>query len=175
MKFKTLYQDASYSKKIGKFIGPKLNNGEFDYWLVIETIDMHEASGETDCAKYYAQICVVSPSEAGETQVSKAVESCGIECEALTDEMKVEVLQSYGVSACVWQSTGNNLAKLDKAARKEARLVKMLFGFYMDKALNRIGSTGWEFMRGDLNSGLARAMSSGTPEGNILAKMHGVK
>jgi len=59
-------------------------------------------------------------------------------------------------------------------AKHEAQLANMLFGFYMDKAVNRIGTTGWEAIKGDLTAGLARTIASGSTEGNILAKMHGV-
>jgi len=32
----------------------------------------------------------------------------------------------------------------------------MFFGFMMDKPINRIGSTGWDFIKGDINAGLKR-------------------
>lgn len=51
---------------------------------------------------------------------------------------------------------GNNKGELLKAARKELLGVDMLFGFYMDRPLNAIGSTGWDFIKGDITAGFRK-------------------
>jgi len=45
---------------------------------------------------------------------------------------------------------------LMKEARQQARQCDCLLGFYLDRAVNRIGTTGWESLRGDLTSALDR-------------------
>lgn len=56
-----------------KLVSPKQNNSEFDYWLVIELVDMIEATGEDDgLGRYAVQVASVSPSEAGKDNLDKA-------------------------------------------------------------------------------------------------------
>lgn len=174
IKFKFLTGDMNWKVYGGKFVSPKLNNGDFDYWLVLEVINMHEATGEENQPKYNVSLHAVSPDQAGQENLDKALESCGCPDVELTDLIKVETLDSYGVHAVLWHENGNNLNKLLKAAREQAQCINGLFGFYMDRPENKIGSTGWEFIKGDLNSGLARIIDSGSTEGKILAKMHGI-
>jgi hypothetical protein len=151
-RFTELYNDGGTAK----WLSNKLNNGEFDYWLVVELLDMEEHVGEREAremgGKYHISISVVSPSEAGNKNLNAAAESWGAEVKVkdMTAETKVEMLSDYGVKATVWQKAGSNAKKLLKAARDEAVKVEGLFGFYMDRPLNRIGNTGWDFIRGDI-------------------------
>jgi hypothetical protein len=86
-------------------------------------------------------------------------ESCGITeammTNAIEDEAKVEALHTYGVVAPVWSHNGNNHRQLMTAARRFANTeLTTLFGFVMDRAVNQIGTTGWESLRGDLDAAL---------------------
>lgn len=178
MKFKFLTGDINWLQYGGKWVSKKLNNGEFDYWLVIELINMDDACGRDNEGRptYNVSLSAVSPDQAGEENVKRALASCGLENteDEVTDLMKVEMLHGYGISALIWQCDGNNAKKLLKEARQKAIVGSGLFGFFMDAPKNRIGTTGWECLRGDLTAGLARTIASGTTEGRILAKMHGI-
>jgi hypothetical protein len=48
MKFKFLTGDINWQTYGGKFISKKLNNGEFDHWLVIEVTNWANAVGERE-------------------------------------------------------------------------------------------------------------------------------
>ncbi len=140
-----------------KLVSSKLSNGEFNYWLVIETVNFLNATGELiDGNKYAVAIQVVSPDQAGQVKLEQALDCVGYdriarnELNELNDLVKVEALSDYGVSAQVWNKAGNNLNKLIRAAKKEAQIVNMLFGFYMDKSINMLGSTGWNFVKGEI-------------------------
>lgn len=177
MKFKILSGDVNWRDYGAKWISPKLNNGEFDYWLVLEFTNMDEACGRDNEGKpkYVVSLSAVSPQEAGPDNLKKAFDCCGMPEEAKNDPLaQVEALHSYGIAAHLWQSEGKNAHKLLREAKRQAIPVSGLFGFYMDAPENKIGSTGWEFIRGDLDSGLARCIASGSTEGRILAKMHGI-
>jgi hypothetical protein len=175
-RFRWLTGDVNWLQYGGKWVSQKFNNGEFDYWLVLELINMHDATGEEDQAKYVVELCVVSPDQAGPENMARAFGSSGVPDDVRENPIvQVEVLHGYGISAHVVNRSGSNARKLLHEVRREAVMVNGLFGFYMDKPENKIGSTGWEFIKGDLNSGLARTIASGTIEGRILAKMHGVK
>lgn len=163
MKFTFLTGDVNWQDYGGKFVSKKLNNGEFDYWLVIEVINMIDAVGEAEATEKYAvSLLSVSPSEAGEDNLKKAFECCGLDAEDQADLrsnplVQVEALASYGIYAQLKSIGGNNLSKLMREIRKEAQIASMLYGFYMDAPKNRIGSTGWDLQRGDLLAGLNRA------------------
>lgn len=145
-------------KQIGeyKFISQKLNNGDWDYYLFIDTIDMEEAYGELG---FLAEIAAVSIEAAGKANVSKAIESCG-SCYDPTNTNKeyeegviAEYLFDYGVRANLWNKHDKNAkepSKLIEMAKKESEAIHGLFGFYMDKAQNRIGATGWDFIKGEI-------------------------
>lgn len=176
MTFKTLSGDANWKDYGCKLVSPKLNNGEFDYWMVIEFTNMDDACGRDNEGQppYHVSISAVSPSEAGAKKLASAMDYCGMDSEEVSDLAKVEALHSYGVHSVLWQSSGSNAEKLMVEARKQAEVCEGLFGFYMDAPKNRIGTTGWEAMRGDLNSALSRTIASGSTGGRILGKMHGI-
>jgi len=39
MRFKFLTGDVNWETYGGKWVSPKLNNGDFDYWLVLEFVN----------------------------------------------------------------------------------------------------------------------------------------
>ncbi len=157
MNFTALSGDLDWAEYGGKFISKKLNNGDFDYWLVMVVDNMNEIDNNPPY-KYLLSLNAVSPFEAGDGKIRDALESLGLEHETnLTDYMKVEALIEYGISATLWSDGGNNLRELLKEAHKQASLSESLFGFYMDKRENMIGSTGWDFIKGDIMAGLNRS------------------
>ncbi len=152
LKFKRLSGDCNWMEYGGKWISQKLNNGDFDYWLVLEFMNWHDAVGEKEApAHYHVCVSVVAPSELPKEELSRAVDCFGL-TEAPTDPPAlVEMVHSYGISVPIFQENGNNAKKLLKEARKEAELKgSLLFGFAMDRPLNAIGTTGWDMLRGDL-------------------------
>ena len=123
---------------------------------MIKTIDMAEATGEEASYKWLVELLAVSPSEAGEKELSRAYESSGIEDQEKTPLTDVSMLVEYGVAAHLWNDGGNNLKKLIKEAHKQADISSFFFGFMMDKPENAIGSNGWDFIKGDIDGGLRR-------------------
>lgn len=102
--------------------------------------------------RYSVEIHAVSP-EAAEKEIDNAIRSVSLareEFQALPRFAQCEILLDYGVSACLWSKTGNNRAQLEREARKELKMICFLFGFYMDRPLNAIGNTGWDWIRGEV-------------------------
>jgi len=150
MRFKFLTGDMDWREYGGKWISKKLNNGDFDYWMVIELINMNEHVIDPDYT-YWVILSAVSPDEAKE-HLDRAYECYGIEdIDEKTDFMNVEVLHGYGISAPLWDDMGNNYKDLMKEAHRQASISETLFGFYMDKPKNRIGATGWDVIQGVLD------------------------
>lgn len=164
MEFEFLIGDVNWEDYGGKWISPKLNNGDFDYWFVIEFLNWLEETGELfDGNEFIVTIQAVSPDEAGEDSLESAYACCGFDEEFLSDyneealdHIKVEALSTYGVYAQLWQESGNNADALLRRAKQAANIVSSLFGFFMDTPKNRIGSTGWDVIKGDLLAGLNR-------------------
>lgn len=154
LKFTFLSGDTNWQDYGGAFVSKKLNNGEFDYWLVIKVENWLDLVGENEApATYCVTLMSISPDEAGEENLQQAFNCCGPDGESpetATDLMKVDALMWYGVSARLWEDSGNNIQKLMKEARRQAMLTQMLYGFYMDRQQNAIGNSGWDFQRGDI-------------------------
>lgn len=162
-KFRFLTGDVNWLAYGGKWVSRKLNNGDFDYWLVIELVNIDDACGRDNEGqpRYNVSLSAVSPSEAG-ANMARALECCGVDPNdpAATNVLvQVECLHSYGIHVPLWVGNGNNARKLLREARRQACPATGLFGFYMDRAVNRIGTTGWEAIRGDITAGLQRTVA----------------
>jgi hypothetical protein len=158
IRFKFLSGDVNWRDYGGKWISQRLNNGQWDYWLVLELTNYVEACGEKEAKEiggtYGVGLYAVSPAAAGEQELKRALESCGPDDKSeIPDEMKVEALQSYGVSSPLWNGTGNNAYDLLKEARMKAQGLGDDGGFEraMGAYKNRIGHTGWDCIRGDMS------------------------
>jgi hypothetical protein len=152
--------DCNWQEYGGKFISKKQNNGEFDFWFILDVVNWFDAVGEREApAKYNVSLQSVSITEAGEEELKKAFECCGYEEEDIadaTEEQKLDALLSYGVYATLWSESGNNLNKLMKEGRNQAQIASMLYGFYMDRQQNAIGNTRWDFQRGQITFNYAQ-------------------
>lgn len=178
VRFSFLTGDVNWLEYGAKWISQELDSGEFAYWLVMELTNMDEACGRDNKGqpKYYVCVSAVSPQEAGEEGRAKALDSFGAEEDEVCQEMLVEALHSYGISSPVWQGNGNNSKLLMREAKRQAQQCGVeRFAESMGKTVNLIGSTGMEFLRGDITGGLARTIASGTPERALLGKLYGVK
>ena len=163
MRFKFLTGDVNWLQYGGSWVSAKQNNGEFDYWLVIRLLNWEDSCGR-DAPKetYNVELLSVSPSEAGKENLESAFRCCGLDGPEQTELrenplVQVECLVSYGVHAHLWDANGSNAHKLLREARRQATMCATgLYRFYLDRRQNAIGSTGWEFQRGDLQSAMDR-------------------
>ncbi len=158
MEFAFLTGDVDWQEYGGKWISNKLNNGDFDYWVVLEFINWLDATGETyNDNEFLVSLASVAPSEVSKEEMDQAIGSMGWpenDDNEPDDIAKVEILSSYGILAHLWQEEGNDADLLLKRARQAANVVTGLFGFFMDTQQNAIGSTGWDFIKGDIMAGL---------------------
>lgn len=156
MEFQFLTGDVNWQEYGGKWVSPRLNNGDWDYWLVIEFINFLDATGEMiDGLPFVIEIAAVSPDAAGYDNVIQALESYGWsdqveEKDDLDPLLIVESLHGYGIAAHLWSAQGDDADIMLDMAKDQAPLIEMLFGFHMDRPENRIGSTGWDFISGDI-------------------------
>jgi hypothetical protein len=154
VRFHFLTGDVNFTQHGGKWLSNKLNNSEFDYYLVIELMNWHEL-GYEEQPRYNVCLSAVSPQQAGEEHLQRAYDCVGLTPDMLESlkasgnlaEAQVEALHSYGGVAPVWQADGDNWKSLMQQARAEAQCCEGLLGFYLDRPVNRIGETGWEALR----------------------------
>lgn len=128
------------------------NFGDFDLKFFIRV--MHTAEWDREWAEqgqYHVSLGAVSPQAAKDTDTHATYGMSKADYDALPEDGKAEMLIEAGVVATFDQWQGNNLNKLLKEARKVAIIAETFFGFYMDKHQNKIGATGWEFIRGEYN------------------------
>lgn len=150
VRFKFLSGDVNWRKYGGKFVSQRLNNGEFDYWLVINVINWLDYERHPENT-YSVELQAVSPDSVSQADKDRAISSsCGWDSLDESNPLDmVQVLSEHGIFAQLWDASGNNIAKLMQAARHEAQLIEMLFGFYMDRPENRLGQDGWGLIRGE--------------------------
>ena len=158
MKTYWLTGDINYAEYGGKWITKKLNNGDWDYWLIIELINMDEHCSEYE-HKYITQITAISPKAAGWKAIRSALRSCGIRFKDFRPEflkhggkkrLILESLSNYGISAPLDSFTGNNYRDVLRRARKALPAITGMFGFFMDGSKNLLGHNGWDFISGNL-------------------------
>jgi len=125
-------------------------------WLFvrIQYMEEHERNPEY---RYHGEICAVNIGMAGKAGWKDVCESLGIDPEEqIAPVWKAKELMSYGICASLWQGMSNSkidlLVKLNNALAE----VHALGGFKLDAAQNAIGSTGWDFMKGNPTAGLYR-------------------
>jgi len=137
----TIYEDNGNKTMLGR----EWNNGDWNLRLATRLIDL-----EGENPRYQIEIIAVSPEAAGEENLKRARECCGIDESDHYKHIDYEVLIDYGVYATLWVETGNNLRVLLKKANAQVPLIHGLFGFFMDRQENRIGNTGWDFIAGSI-------------------------
>jgi hypothetical protein len=164
VRFTFLTGDCNYKEYGGKFISKKFHNGDWHYWLLLEVCPDEENGG------YMTALSVVSP-EAAEGELMAAWKSCGFEDERYMrgERDLVEILATYGVSTTLGIWTSKNFRDAWQWAHDEARGVKMMFGFYMDRIANGVGATGWDVVAGNV-WGERKIESGKTPVIEELAK-----
>lgn len=143
-------------------VSPKLHNGDWAYWLVIERWAWadHMSERELEQAKmppYHVGLAAVSPAAARKKNIERAFE--GYSGDAVDRKNKltqVYALHSYGVKAPLWSKDGNDEAALLIEATRTASVISGLFGFYMDRVVNAIGDSGWDWISGNIGAAIRR-------------------
>jgi hypothetical protein len=156
----TILEDGDYNRIS---ISDTWNNGDFTLRFAVKTTYMEEYLTESeleDTDKYQIEILAVSP-QAAKKSMKKAYDSMGIDADDLAIYKKnrlfpYQALLEYGIYATLWTKSGNDQDDLEAEATKQLDIIHMLFGFYMDRPENQIGSDGWDFIKGDILAGLNR-------------------
>lgn len=153
MNFKFLTGDVDWKEYGGKFVSKRLNNGEFDYWLVL---DVCRGQNQTDEDVYYLYMSAVAPSLLDEDKRKAALESFGLDeddekrfLDESGDVAWVEIASTYGYDMVVENNSGRNIRDLMQWARQTANYVEENFFDYTDSLANMLGATGLDVLKGN--------------------------
>jgi hypothetical protein len=109
MRYKFLTGNVNWQEYGGKFISPKQNNGDWNYWLVMEVINWHDATGDETKPKYYVTVSAVAPDAVSEDEKNRALQSCDMEDWYEETDWKdltmLQALVTYGILACLHGQT----------------------------------------------------------------------
>lgn len=143
--------------------GPRTDHGDFPFRLFIRLRDHTDNLREEEIKEFgghlEVEILCASIEAAGDKAIVSALQCCGEMTpaemagqydKAVCEQISYESLIDYGTYARLWSEIGTDEEELMAKAKSQIRAVNMLFGFYMDKPQNRIGATGWDFIRGNL-------------------------
>jgi hypothetical protein len=188
--FKFLTGDVNWKDYGGKWYREALPG----IYHVIELTDMPDACGWDATCTYDVMLKVVDLHEVNGKMIEDAFRSYGIDREALADAhsdspewwqvrdqlVLVEAMCGHGLYAPMGSWDGNAYKPLLAAARQRSHELEDedTYEEAMERPVNRIGSTAFECMRGDMISAIARGLEPGRPrnqEARIMAKMMGAK
>lgn len=159
MKWSVLSWGVAWEHYGGKLVAGPFDNGDFAYWFVLDIINWAEAVGEDEASEidgtHNVTLSIVAPSECSADELQGAIDSCGWEGMELDSPLTlVELLHSYGIHASIWSENGSLKDLLRKGKQEADHCERSTFGFDMDRSQNAIGSTGWDFLRGDITAGI---------------------
>lgn len=117
MRFKTLSGDVNWKDYGCKLVSPVQNNGDFDYYLVIDFTNMDDACGRDNegRARYSACVLCVAPSQVTREEMDRALEGVDGLWSSLDD---------HGMHHDVDDLA--ELCRLHESAEEESRTVKFL-------------------------------------------------
>ena len=140
-------------------------------WLFvrIQYMEEHERNPEY---RYHGEICAVNIGMAGKAGWKQVCESLDRDPdEPIEPVWKAKELMSYGICAHLAQDMSNSKVDLLQKLNLLLSEVHTFGGFKLDVAQNAIGSTGWDFMKGDVTAGLYKGPDSVTKQ--VMRKMQG--
>ena len=128
-------------------VSQRFNHSDgFDYYLVLAITDVEEASGESEMlanGKWLVALDLVPTFASFDREHQKSIlSSSGI----TRKEVSSEDIQMYGCSLTINWKQGDDLDLILEELKKEAQIVPTMVGFYLDKRVNRIGETGWDWL-----------------------------
>lgn len=127
----------------------KANNGDFDYRMFVSVIDYNQCS---DLDGFGVDVYVAKTKKyISKDKLKSIADSYCIDVK----DVKDSEIADYGLRANLdgHKEVIKTKAEALKIANEfidKADTYKMLIGFYLDKAQNRIGNTGWDFLDGKI-------------------------
>ena len=164
-------------------LGPEEDTGEMKYRVGVRIPDLDSGAGEPGLLG--ETLVVKNPGQVRQRYLQSALSCCGRSDEDEEEHapagelVQYEALLEYGICAPVyrcsgfWEKPENPWSPYDRLfteegaqeaawkwvkgrIQEEAAQVYGLLGFYLDRPLNRLGATGWDFLNGEIDGNLKR-------------------
>ena len=131
------------------YIGADIDTGDKKHKLVVEVIDMFEATGDN---RFIDKpfLCVISSIVSmDDLNIDKKKDIAKTSCVDLADVNEYDIY-SYGCNAKLSESELSENDNFESWLSEQLPIVSMFYGFCMDKCQNRVGATGWDFVEGNI-------------------------
>ena len=147
MKFEAINTFKEFGKEL--YQSEVLNNGDFDYRIYIESLDLEEYTGDVGFT-LNVKVAKTLNFITDEQKLNIADTHC-LEVTQITDANILE----YGLCASIDGvkdiiPTETEAIELINQFIKDADKYSGLIGFYLDRQQNRIGNDGWDFLDGNI-------------------------
>jgi len=168
----TLVDDCDGCKLL---VSERYETGELAYYFVIKSMLGTDIGSAEEWPTHVLELLIVSPTYLHKKELMQVWESCGYgdpyDCPVRTDVDLVAMIVGYGHAARIAEVGGGNFTQLYKRLAKEASVCQSMFGFYLDRAANRVGNSGWDFMRGDIGRWTSRQAQEDAAELKASAEL----
>lgn len=136
------------------WLADRIADSDWPIIILVQLIYTEDYSREWAAnGKYVLQIEAVAPDAPDAEHTMRVIDSIGStlpDWNKMGDVAQALALSDYGTKAVLWSEQGSSLRKLVRKARSELTTIGILFGFYMDRAQNAIGNTGWDWIKGEI-------------------------
>jgi hypothetical protein len=176
-KWKLLHDDGGILKKISR----RLFSGEFFFWLLYEIWEAEENDSYTGARVWRIDVCLIAPEKISREEWESNVKCVGGERwleQPVTGEIMAEVIHDAGGARAPLFNTQSTSKR--NALYRAKRLLETAMSnlrVTLDRPVNRIGTTGWEALEGNIMAGLTRPAA--TPEqeraNKLMRKLSGIR
>lgn len=129
-------------------------------WLFVRVMYMEEHE-RNPRYRFHGEICAANIGMAGKKGWKAVCGSLGMDPEEPIEPLwKAKELVSSGMCATLFQGDSNSKVDLVQKLNRALQGVHLTGSFQLDAPQNRIGSSGWDFMRGDILAGMERGPDS---------------
>ena len=120
--------------------------------IIKNVINLRDALGDEAESDYVVELQLV-PTKVTKEHKQDVISYLGIPPEKWKDEdVRAWGIKEYGLGIPLWNDSGDDIDELSKEADEQAIPISSTIGFYLDKSVNRLGSTGWDMLRDALNN-----------------------
>ncbi len=181
MKFDFLSGDVDWCTYGGKWVSERLDSGLFNYWLVLDFLNLEEAGArdDDDDAMYHCAIEAVAPDLLGFDKIEELMYTMDLEwleewyyrqSESNRMLLLIDEASIHGYYGPCAFFEGNDWRNTIISARRRAAHVATYPWSYWNRQANMVGSTVYDFMSGDIMAGVRGY----TDEENSLDESYGL-
>ncbi len=123
------------------------------FFLNIENTAYFSQEWEDECGKFHVEVGCVCENQTPQHGIDNIINQLGIgidEWSKTKPSIRACELMRGGFAATFWQSNGNNRRDLEREGRQQLRFANtpLAFDQMMKQAQNKIGASGYDFIRG---------------------------